>query len=423
MKWRQILAAVMALSMATTTVGCGQTGAKPSGKITLTLWYWNDSIDDNLLKQVDKAFPNVHLQAEKIGGNFESKLIAAMYADDAPDITAINSADFIATMVKDYNQFVNLNQFPEVRQAKKLYLGWKWNLASTPDHKYQVAIPMDTGPVVLYYNTKVFKKAGLPTSPEAVSKKLKTWQNYIQAGEQIKAKTGVPLVDNLTTVYNAALNQGKKYYFTSDMKPIYEHNPVVQNAWNLAVEFHQKGLSADIDEWTTAWSAAAHHDGFASFIGASWMVPQLQQSDSRQGVWRVAAAPGGAADLGGSFIGVTKDCKYPELAAKIILWLQNPEHQAYAYHTLGLYPSTPSAFTKPIMNQPSPYFGGENINQYFAASDKAIDIGFQSPYDSTVNNYFTQELALVAHNNKNPNAAWADAIAEINDQMRRILVN
>ncbi|MCL6625755.1 MAG: extracellular solute-binding protein [Alicyclobacillus shizuokensis] len=423
MTYKKAVAVVFTLLMVVCTASCGQNSAHQNGKITLTLWYWNDSINDDLLKQVDKAFPNVHLQAEKIGGNFESKLIASMYADDAPDITAINSADFIATMVKDYNQFVNLNQFSEVRKAKKQYLAWKWNLASTPDHKYQVAIPMDTGPVVLYYNTKVFKKAGLPTSPEQVSKKLKTWDDYIQAGEHIKQKTGVPLVDNLTTVYNAALNQGKTYYFTSDMKPIYETNPVVKHAWNLAVEFHHKGLSADVDEWTTAWSAAATHDGFASFVGASWMVPQLEQSDTRKGVWRIASAPGGPADLGGSFIGVTKDCKYPELAAKIILWLQNPKHQAQAYASLGLYPSAPSAFADPIMNKPSSYFGGENINRYFSASDKAIDIGFQSPYDATINNYFTQELALVAHNNKNPNSAWSEAITEINQQMRRVLVN
>lgn len=419
MRIRMLAASALALTLL--VAGCGTPASQGSGKVTLTLWYWNDSLNDEVLADVSKAFPNVVLKPEKIGGDFEAKLLSSMYANDAPDITAINSADFIATMVKDHDQFVNLNQFPEVRQAEKEYLPWKWNLASTPDHKYQVAIPIDTGPTVLYYNAKLFQAAGLPTDPVAVSKQLSTWSGYMAAAKQLKAKTGVPMFDNIKTVYEAALNQGHQYYFTKNMKPIYPTNPVVKRAWNLAVEAHQEGLSANIDQWTTAWSSATAHNGFASFIGASWMVPQLQQSDPTNGVWRVAAAPGGPFDLGGSFVGISKQCKDPELAAKVVLWILNPKHQVKFYTSLGLYPSTPSSFSDPSMNTPSKYFGGENVNQYFAASDKAINIGFQSPYDSAVDGIFQQQLSEVELNGKNPTAAFKDAVHLAEQQLAREL--
>ncbi|MFD1677157.1 ABC transporter substrate-binding protein [Alicyclobacillus fodiniaquatilis] len=420
MKISRVAASALTLALTLGTVGCGQASNNANGKkITITLWYWNQSLSDQILAQVDKAFPNVHFVAEKIGGNFESKLIASLYAGDAPDITGINSADFVATMVKDHNQFVNLNQYPEVREAQKNYLGWKWNLASTPDHKYQVGIPIDTGPEVLYYNTQLFKKAGLPTDPAQVSEQMKTWSDYLAAGKQMKEKTGVPMVDDLTTIYQTALNQGKTNYFTPNMTPIYATNPVVKNAWDLVIQAHQEGLSANIAEGTTSWSAGLSHNGFASFIGASWEVPDLEQGDTRKGVWRVAAAPGGPSDNGGSFLGVTKDSKHPELAAKIVLWILDAQHQTEMYPSLGLYPSTPASF--PHLNQPNAYFGGENINKYFAACDKQIKIAFQSPYDSTVNGYFTQQVSLIDSSNKNPEVAWKDAINESNSQMKRIL--
>lgn len=55
--------------------GCGKQaeGEGDIGKITLTLWYWNRSIDDELLKQVEKQFPHIRLKAEKNWRRFQSQ--------------------------------------------------------------------------------------------------------------------------------------------------------------------------------------------------------------------------------------------------------------------------------------------------------------------------------------------------------------
>lgn len=421
MKISRIAALGSALILSLAVVGCGQGSNTSNKKITLTVWYWGQALDAKILDNVDKAFPNVHLVQENIGGNFESKLIASMFAGDAPDLTAINSADFIATMVKDHDQFVNLNQYSFVRQAEKNYLPWKWDLASTPDHKYQVAIPIDTGPVVLYYNSLLFKKAGLPTDPAKVSQMLKTWNDFMKVGEEFKAKTNVPWIDNLADIYEGALYQGTSYYFTPDMKPIYATNPTVKNAWNLAVEFHDKNLSADIPYGTNEWSAGTAHNGFATFIGASWKLHKLEYSDKRQGVWRIAAAPGGPSDQGGSFLGVTKDSKHPKLAAEVALWINDAANETKFYKSDHIYPSTIASF--PNLNSPEPYFGGEIINKYFASADKGIKIGFQGPYDSTIDGNFTRQLSLIENDNKNPQQAWKDAVDQSKAQMKRILKN
>ncbi|KAF6615885.1 carbohydrate ABC transporter substrate-binding protein, partial [Paenibacillus sp. EKM208P] len=57
-----------------------ETNLSNEKKITLTLWYWNRSIDDELLAQAEKQFPNIELKTQKIGGDFKAKLKTTLAA-------------------------------------------------------------------------------------------------------------------------------------------------------------------------------------------------------------------------------------------------------------------------------------------------------------------------------------------------------
>src|SRR5437764_15114723 len=60
-----------------------------NGKTPLVMWYWDTGLDDTLVNQVNTAFPNIHLVAEKIS-DFDDKLRTSMAAQNGvPDITTI----------------------------------------------------------------------------------------------------------------------------------------------------------------------------------------------------------------------------------------------------------------------------------------------------------------------------------------------
>jgi len=47
-------------------VGCSKSSSgDKDGKVTLTLWYWNRSIDDELIKKVNEQFPDIKINAQK----------------------------------------------------------------------------------------------------------------------------------------------------------------------------------------------------------------------------------------------------------------------------------------------------------------------------------------------------------------------
>lgn len=90
--------------------------------------------------------------------------------------------------------FPSADRFYDLRELgadrlKDQYLEWKWNQGITPDGK-MIAFPMDTGPTALFYRSDLFKQAGLPSDPEKVSASIRTWDDYMAAGEQLQQKFG-----------------------------------------------------------------------------------------------------------------------------------------------------------------------------------------------------------------------------------------
>jgi cellobiose transport system substrate-binding protein len=403
-----VSAFLLALSLLSMLAACG--GASTGGKIQLTLWYWNRSIDDNLLNQVDKVFPNVHLVPEKIS-DYDNKVRATLAArSDVPDIIGINSN--IATYFPDEDQFYDLNTLG-ANKVESEYLPWKWSQGVTPDGK-MIGFPMDTGPTALFYRTDLFAKAGLPTDPQQVGASIKTWNDYLQAAEKMKTATSgkVAMFDSTYMIYTQMLAQSPKQYFNKSTGQYIGDQAYMQNIWNVAAQAAQMQTTARIPIWTdtTEWDQSVNDGGIASFVGAVWMKQILEEAaPDTSGKWRVAPTPGGPGNNGGSFLTVTKYTQHPQLAYDIIQWLQSPQNQLTAYKDIQLYPSATADFSSPILHTPDTFFGGQDTTQVFGPAAKNVPIIYIGPKDGAVNPHFTDQLALVEDSNKNSTQAWNDA--------------
>lgn len=407
-----------------TAVGCSSQPASNSNtggskeKVTLTLWYWNKSLDDNLLAQASKQFPNIELKTEKIGGDFKAKLTTTLAAGaGGPDIIGLNT--WVGEFFPNANKFVNLYDLG-AKDLEKDYLKWKWSQAITPDGKAMIGLPMDTGPTALFYRQDLFQKAGLPTEPADVAAKLKTWEDYIEAGKKLKAATNSFMFDNISTVFSQALSQNDKLYFDTSDKFIGDQDHV-KKAWGYAGTVSKLGLSAKLDRSTPEWNAALSNGSIASFVGAVWMKSILKDaSPDTAGKWRVARAPGGDGNNGGSFIGILKTSKHPKEAFEVIKWLMNPENQLQSYTTMDLFPSTPGVYTDAKMARAEDYFGGQKTGEIFSKSAENVKVAYRGHKFSIADTVFLkEELPLVEKQGKDPDAALNDAIAKIKKELSR----
>lgn len=417
MKWKAFTYICLTIALLFVVVGCSSQGDSSKGKVELTLWYWNRSIDDNLLNQVNKQFPNVNLKVEKIGGDFKAKLMSAFAAGSgAPDIVGLN--EWVADFFPSKEQFVNLYDNGS-KELEPLYLDWKWKKAVTPDGQYQIALPMDTGPTALFYREDLFREAGLPTDPKEVSEILKTWDDYIAAGQQLKdAFHGkVYMFDNISTVYIQMMSQSDKIYFDHADNFIGDQAHM-KHIWDTAVKVSEMGLNANISNWTAEWSAAMNKGDVASFVGAVWMKQILMEgAPDTAGKWRIARAPGGDGNNGGSFIGVTKQSKHPKEAYEVMKWLMNPENQLKSLGTMNLFPSTPGIYQDPQMTQPDPFFGNQRTNEIFIEAAKNVKESYFGPKYSIANSIFQEELSTVEKKIKSSEQAWQDILQRVQKEL------
>jgi cellobiose transport system substrate-binding protein len=380
-------------------------------KITLMLWYWNRSIDDSILAQVSRRFPNITLQAVKIGGDYNAKLRTSLAGQSqVPDIVGLN-AD-IATYFPDEDQFVNLLDYGAGAVRHK-YLDWKWKEGIAPDGR-MIGFPMDTGPTALFYRVDLFKKAGLPTDPRQVATKLATWDDYFNAGKKLQAALpGVYMLPNINMVFTQVMAQSPTQYKNREGQFI-GNQGAAKKAWDLAVKAHQMGLSAKAQNYSNDWNAAVDRGKIASFVGAVWMKQILQDAaPDTAGKWHVAPAPGGAGNNGGSFLGVTRYSQHPKEAFEVIKWLQSPPNQLRAYVDIALFPSTPSVYSNPQMDHPEPFYGGQKTTEVFGESAKHVKPAYFSPDDDIINTVYQQQITNIDTQNANPHRAWQATLHEV----------
>ena len=419
-KYRRLAAAIL-IGILVFVSACSNQGDSETGTTkTLTLWYWNRSLDDDMIKAVQQEFPGIRIQAQKIGGDFKSKLKTTLAAGSGgPDLVALN--DWVAELFNSSDHFYDLYELG-ARDIEPEYLEWKWRQGVTPEGK-MIALPIDTGPTALFYRADLFKEAGLPSEPEEVSTALSTWEAYFNAGVKLEEAFGgkVKLTDNISNIYTQINAQSEHIYFAEDGTFIGE-DPAssMKTAWDSAVKASEMGLLANTGGFTSEWNAAANNGRFASFVGAVWMKEILMQAaPDTAGKWRVARTPGGDGNNGGSFLAVMKNTPYPQEAFDVAAWLLNPDNQAAAYETVNLFPSASKALESPAMKQKDDFFGGQATGEIFTESALNVKNTFFGGRYSNVNGIVTRHLQTVALEGRNPDQAWSDALARVKRELLR----
>jgi cellobiose transport system substrate-binding protein len=398
--------------------GCGVFGSPENRADKTTLWYWDRSINDDFLANADKHVAGLHLQPNKIGINYRTKLLTTLAGHAfAPDISNIN-AD-IATYFPDDSAFVDLYTLG-ARDLKDQYLDWKWELGVTPTGK-MLGFPIDTGPTALMYRTDVFKKAGLPTDPDKVAPMAASWDGYLELGTRLRKVPKTFLVANIGDIFGRAMAQSAQQYMTKSGKFIGDQAHV-KSAWDYAVKAHRFGVTSRTPDGTPDWNAGLISGSIATVDNAVWEAFVIQQTaPATSGKWRVCPGPGGAGNSGGSFMAITKYCRNPKLAFEAIKWLQSPSNQTKAYTTIQLFPSALSSLSDPAIDKtPNKFFGGQPIGEIFSAAAKAIKPAYNSAYDNLISTPYTTELLNVESAGKDPNKGWEDAVSEAKRQLRHV---
>jgi len=301
-KFSKTLKALTALAVL--AVGLGQfSPALADSKTVVTIWSFGNVIRPELVTEYEAANPGISIVVKKSELDpHHNSLITAMLAKNTPDIAAIEVS--YSGYFRSYPKYFTDLRTMGASDMEKDYLDWRWD-QGVADNGAVIGIPTDVGGAAIAYRTDLFKAAGMPTDPAAVSALWPTWDKYFAVGQQYKAKTKKSFLDSSGTVFAAILNQGTQKYYDRNGELIYSTNPQVKTAFEGASKALAAGIGSNISQFTSDWNVGMNKGTFATIIAPAWMMDYIkQQAPSTKGKWNIAALPGGGGNIGGSQLAI-----------------------------------------------------------------------------------------------------------------------
>lgn len=424
-----VAAAALATAGALFLAACGSGGsapaAAPSGPTTLTVGLFGTFgfKEVGLFDEYQKLHPNITISyestqsEEKYWPALQTRLAAGSGAADVQGIEVARIADVVANSAK---LWTDLRSTPAGAGVSG-YIPWKEPAATTKDGAV-LGLGTDIGPMGICYRPDMLTKAGLPADPAALSAQLTSWTDFVALGQKYKAAvpTGSTWTDAAGGLYNAIVSTEKKIYYDESGKLVYDTNPAVKSAFDLAASAGAGGLTSRVEQFVDpGWDAGFSSGAFATIACPSWMIGYIKgkAGDAGTGKWNVVSLPGAkGGNWGGSYLGIPAQSKNKDEAAKLIAWLSAPEQQVKLFEKVGNFPSTTDAIAK-VGGATDAYFSGAPIGKIFSASAQAAPIQILGPDDGVVKNAMAKALLSVETNGVTPEAAWANAQQKVKSQV------
>jgi multiple sugar transport system substrate-binding protein len=361
---------------------------------TITVWAWEPT-----LKNVVKDFEAEHK-------NVKVKLVNAGTGND--QYTALQNAVKAGKGVPDVAQ-IEYYALPQFSLAKsvadissygasgldKTFTPGPW--ASVQQSGGIYGLPMDSGPMALFYNKDVFDKYGVAVP--------KTWDEYVTAAEKIHKADPKAYIANdagdagFTTslIWQAG---GQPFKVDGDKVKIDladAGSKRFADTWQTLLD---KKLLSPTPSWSDGWYKGLSDGTIATLTIGAWMPANLESGvKSGAGKWRVAPMPqwdagaNATSENGGSSLAIPTASKNKALAYAFMDYATAGQG-AQTRVDAGAFPATTKQINSPdFVNKKSDYFGGQEINKVLAASAADVVKGWSYlPFQVYANSIFNDTV-------------------------------
>ncbi|QHC65476.1 extracellular solute-binding protein [Rathayibacter oskolensis] len=397
-------------TLAACSGGGGSTSDDPNAEVAF--WsYTGINAKDNVAEYLAKM-PDAKVKLTEVGSTVETAtaLTAALAGGKVPDLVMIQNDD-LPQFVANPGNFLDLRTLggDDVADA---YLDWAASAATAEDGSV-VAIPTDVGGLGFAYRADLFEQAGLPTDPAEVAAMWSDWDAFIAMGEKYTAATGKPFVDNIeTSVFFSTVNQVSEKYYSPDGEVVYDSNPQVEEAFKVAVDTYDAGISAGIAAWSSGWAPGRANGAFAVTIAPSWILSGIKtDAPDTAGNWRVASVPGVGGNWGGSVIAIPARAANPEAAWQYIKTMMSAEGQTDHFSQSGTFPAAKDAVSSDTVRAyTDPFFGDSKIGEVMATSVEQFPSFYNGPDTTAINGALLNTLVELESGNVTSDKAWSTAL-------------
>ena len=360
----------------------------------LTVWAWDGTIKD-VAAGFQTKYPNVKVNLVNAGTGdkqYTALQNAVAAGKGGPDVAQIEYYAVLQFALA--KSLANISGYG-ASGLKSDFTPGPWN-AVTPNGGV-FGLPLDSGPMALFYNKEVFDKYGISVPA--------TWADYVTAARKLhKANPKAYLTADTGDAG-----------FTTSMIWQAGGKPYAVDGTNVTINFADPGaakfaatwqpmitekLVASIPPWSDEWFKALGNGTIASLATGAWMPGNLASgATAASGKWRAAPMPqwdagaSASAENGGSSLGVMDKSANKALAYAFVKYASVDEGKDIRIKG-GAFPSTTADLTSTaFLDTPFPYFGGQKANEVFAKSAQNVVPGWTYlPFQVYANSIFNDTV-------------------------------
>ncbi|WP_224058942.1 ABC transporter substrate-binding protein [Streptomyces kanamyceticus] len=364
---------VGALALTLVLSGCSSSdsdsaGGGGGGSATMKFWGWSPGYAD-AVKAFNKSHPDIKVEYQEVQpgakGGYQ-KMLNAVQADNAPCLAQVGYETLPSFAAQGALQDVAKYAEGDKGDFQKA----AWNSVSLGGAVY--GAPVDTGPMALFYNKKVYDDLDL--------KPPKTWAEYAKQAKKIHASDPKRYISSPYLNYDYAGLSWQAGASWFGIKGDAWQVDLASAAGKKVADYWQgladDGLISKAPMYDQAWYSGLGSGNIATVVGAVWQAGVIKGgAKDGSGDWAVAPMPQWAAgdtpvgNAGGSATAVLKGCESTEAAWTFAHWLST-DREAYGglVDKASLYPAAPALLDLPQLKAGDPYFGGQKIYDVFAAA-------------------------------------------------------
>jgi multiple sugar transport system substrate-binding protein len=350
------------------TAACGSgsgddksAGQTPQGKVELTFWSWAPDID-KVVEKWNSTHPNIHVTVSKQaqGDDLLTKVLTSNKAGNPPDLI---QAEYQAlpTLVSN-GVLADIGK--EAGAARAKFADGVWQQVTVgSDAVY--AIPQDTGPMMLFYRTDLFKKYDLKVPA--------TWDEFAQTARAVRTKDPKKFLTTFSAndpgwFAGLAQQAGASWWSVSgDAWKVSVNDAATKKVADFWGGLVKEGAIDDQPMYTPEWNKELNDGTLIAWPSAVWAPGVLEGVAAKtKGKWAMAPLPQWTAgeqrtgSWGGSSTGVAAKSKNKAAAAQFAVWLNTDPTATEALVTeSGIYPAASDAQSGQALQKAPTFMPGQ----------------------------------------------------------------
>lgn len=345
-----------------------------SKKQEILIWTWDETFNVKAARMAADIYQKEHEEVsiiietkerEEILADTQNILSARLYKD-LPDIIMLEDYDVQEVLSLYDEEFVDLTD----RIDYDRFADYKNQLCSRNGHMY--GIPFDSGTAALFYRIDILEQAGYT---EEDMQQL-TWEEYIQIGNDVYEKTGIPMLTLDPTDFplvRLIMQSNGSWYVKQD-------GATADIAGNEALKqsliIYERMLSDNIGVSVNGWNefiSAFQNGEVATVLSGGWIISSIKEAKDQSGLWRVAPIPvveenpdaTAASNVGGSAWYVLAHSANTQAATDFVVTMfgENDAFIDSLIGEIGIVPAVknPAVFTN--YEAEDAFFGGQQVTK------------------------------------------------------------